>query len=493
MKPSTQFIKKMLTAAMILLMAAVSIMPEASAAKVVGNVHILLTEQGEIRPVNGTTYLLIQSKENKLWGVYNTSGERLMADVMQNPQYVAFTCFSDQKPEPPQEKKSKKNKKEDNYSGLFQATYSENGVAADTLNNKALAAIQGDFISEYEYGFIKAYNQYWAVGWVVSDATEESYDYSPDKKKFYNIERCDVFALSGSTRLVAKLNRDQFETAAAHGQYFSIADREGNVSVYDADFNLTNLKTNKATDGIYNIVDFTVADRVKNEMILDGYTACKEITLSDGTLLLQITRTYLDGSKQSGIITLDGEWLLPLTFDVIKAVTVNYAVLADAENRVGLYSFRKQRFIVPQLYEKFLTSNKQIDQYNYYGYAIGIIGDTRYYINMETGETERELIYGRKMVTLGGTVYYRESRIRFLFTAANGKQWRLKDYRVVSSRGDGRLIVARIIQNGSYGIFNMNGNIVMDFKNKYLPIITDDGKVVHQSNKNGYQLLEIDW
>ena len=145
MKPSTRFIKKTLTAAMILLMAAVSIIPEASAAKVIGNVHVLLTEQGEIRPVNGTAYLLIQSKENKLWGVYNTSGERLMADVMQNPQYVAYTCFSDQKPEPPQEKKSKKNKKEDNYSGLFQATYSENGVVADTLNNKALAAIQGRF------------------------------------------------------------------------------------------------------------------------------------------------------------------------------------------------------------------------------------------------------------------------------------------------------------------------------------------------------------
>ena len=493
MKPSTRFIKKTLTAAMILLMAAVSIIPEASAAKVVGNIHVLLTEQGEIRPVDGTTYLLIQSKENKLWGVYNTSGERLMADVMQNPQYVAYTCFSDQKPEPPQEKKSKKNKKEDNYSGLFQATYSDNGAVADTLNNKALAAIQGDFVSDYEYGFIKAYNQYWAVGWVVSDATEESYDYSPDKKKFYYIERCDVFALSGSARLVAKLNRDQFETAAAHGQYFSIADREGNVSVYDADFNLTNLKTNKVTDGIYNIVDFAVADRVKNEMILDGFTACKEITLNDGTLLLQITRTYLDGSKESGIITMDGVWLLPLTSDTIKTVTNKYAVMANTENQLGLYSFEQQRMIVPYEYVKFMTNNKQLDPYNYYGYAIAVDGDNRYYINLETGETERNFLYGKKMTTLGGTVYFRESRIRFLFTALNGKEWRTKDYRIENSRGDGRLIVARVISKGSYGIFNMNGDIVLEFKNKYKPIITDDGKVVHQSNKNGYQLLEIDW
>ena len=83
MKHSPGFIKKTLTAAMILFMAAVSIIPQASAInKVVGKVRVILTEQGEIRPVDGTTYLLVQSKENKLWGVYNTSGERLADDVM---------------------------------------------------------------------------------------------------------------------------------------------------------------------------------------------------------------------------------------------------------------------------------------------------------------------------------------------------------------------------------------------------------------------------
>ena len=497
MRSSHLYLKKSLIAAMILVMAAVGCIPEASAAnKVVGKINIILADQGEIKPVDGTNYLLIQSKENKLWGVYNTDGERLMDAIMENPEYVAYTCFSDQKTEV-QTKKSKnnqKNNKQDNYNGLYQVTY-VNGepVQTDQFNQKALVAIQGNFISGYEYGFIRAYNQHWAVGWVVSEASEESYDYSPNKKQFYSIERCDVFALTNGGRLVAQLNRDQFETAAAHGEYISIADREGNVSVYDADFNLTKLKTGKVTDAIYNIVDFAVADRVKNKMILDGFTACREITTTDG-VLLQVTRTYLDGSKQSGIINLAGEWLLPLTSDTIKTVTAKYAIMADAENRLGLYSYSEQRLLIPYMYEKYLTNNKQSNPYIYYGYAIATDGDNRYDINLETGEVEQNILYNRrKHVTIGGTIYFRESRIRFLFTAANGTEWRMKDYRVESVRGDGRLIVARIIRTGSYGIFNMNGDIALEFKNKYKPLITDDGKVVLHTNKNGYQLVEIDW
>ena len=178
MRSSHLYLKKSMIAAMILVMAAVGCIREASATnKAVGKINIILADQGEIKPVDGTNYLLIQSKENKLWGVYNTDGERLMDDIMENPEYVAYTCFSDQKTEV-QTKKSKnnqKNNKQDNYNGLYQVTY-VNGepVQTDQFNKKALVAIQGNFISNYEYGFIIAYNHHWAAGLVVSEATEEA-------------------------------------------------------------------------------------------------------------------------------------------------------------------------------------------------------------------------------------------------------------------------------------------------------------------------------
>ena len=60
-------------------------------------IQVILDGMGEMRPIPRTPYLLVRSTENGLWGVYDTSGERRMEDLMHDPSYVGYGCFSDQR------------------------------------------------------------------------------------------------------------------------------------------------------------------------------------------------------------------------------------------------------------------------------------------------------------------------------------------------------------------------------------------------------------
>ncbi len=471
----------LLTAALLLAAA----MTPAASAKTEITLQTILTNMGEMIPVPQTDRLMVYSEDAGLWGVFDTAGNQVMPYIMHAPEYVAYGVFADTWTGDAEAAAD---------TGAYSELMSVDYTAAPEVNTnaKALVTPDGQLVSDYVYGVIRAYNDRWAAGLVVSDATEEAFDVKVGKTGFYNIERCDVFSLADEPRLAASFSREDFASAAAHGDYLSIADREGRVTVYDREMTVTGLEADKVSTAVYGVRDFAAINKVTGEVILDGCTACKELSTANG-LLLQVTRVHYSGVKQNGLCTLDGEWVLPVGDYTVKSVTGDYALLAHDELQ-GLYSISGQRMIVPCEYESILTSKQTANPYAFYGYVCGVRGTARDWIDVATGEVVNSVQYDPAvMKTIGGTSYEILSKIFFGFTSAAGKTWRVRDVIIAATRGDGRLIVVQNKENSRYAVYTMNGDLALDFKYKNPPVITDDGKVILNSLNNGYQLIQIEF
>ena len=97
------------------------------------------------------------------------------------------------------------------------------------------------------------------------------------------------------------------------------------------------------------------------------------------------------------------------------------------------------------------------------------------------------------MKALGGTLYRSIAPDTYRFWAADGKEWITQDYRIIASRGDGRLIVLQQIESGAYGVMTMDGEVALNFWYRNTPVITDDGKVILNTQNNGACLAELTW
>ena len=163
------------------------------------------------------------------------------------------------------------------------------------------------------------------------------------------------------------------------------------------------------------------------------------------------------------------------------------------DGRAGLYSYELGRLVVPCEYDSIASNTQANDPYISYGYACGIRDGIRYYINVNNGTAGSMVPVDKSIKLVGGTAYTAVTRQSFAFTAASGKTWRIKDEKVVTTRGDGRLIICRDVLTSLYCVYNMNGVQVLGYKYKNQPIVTDDGYVILNTTKNGYQLIAIDW
>lgn len=422
----------------------------------------ILTGMSAIKPVNCTHYLLVQSPDTQLWGVYDTSGELIIHCVFPALAYGEYDCF----------------------------VASHSSKALDNLS--ALVSPGGRFVSDYRYGIVKVYNDRWAAGWVVSQGDKKNYDYTPDKKHFYNIELCDIFYLGDTPRKIGTFSRDAFAQAAAHGDYLSVKDRAGNITVYDQKLQPTNLKVSKISENIYGVVRYALMDKAANKILLDGFTAAKEVNTRRG-LLFQLTRTDFSGNKQMGVCTLNGEWLMPLGSYTIASVSENYAVISENE-RFGLYSYSLGRVVVPCEYEGFPTSKQTVDPYECNGYVSAVKNGMRCFVCIESGEITSSIPDGSPDYTvIGSTVYEQLSTNRYRFTSPTGKKWSIGDSSIGQIRGDGRLIVFRSIENNNYGVYTQDGTLALEAKYRNEPIITDDGKVILNTLASGYNLLDVAW
>ena len=204
-------------------------------------------------------------------------------------------------------------------------------------------------------------------------------------------------------------------------------------------------------------------------------------------------RVHYNGEKPTGICDLNGEWLMEPGEYKIESVGVDYAVVSQS-NLKGLYSFKEGRLILPCEYNSILTSKSSADPYVFYGYACGVIDGVRYYVDVNTGETVYTLTFdSQTMKSLGGTVYQKIVTDLYLITSPTGSVWYLQNGQIPSQRGDGRLIVCFSMDNWSYGVMTMDGEVALQFWYYTQPVITDDGKVVLKTGNNSYALIEIAW
>ena len=436
-------------------------------AQALGDIEVryLLQGMGALVPVPGTQYLLAQEQGGDLWGVYNTSGDKLIDCQFDRLTYLNHGWFQD-------------------------------ALGDEPLDNwKALVSIDGSFVSDYRYGMLQAYSAQWAVGLVLSEGTAEAYDLSPEENTFYTIDRCDVFCLNGKPHLAGSLSREQFRQAAAHGDYLSVEDALGGVTVYDRELRDTGLAVSSVSEAVYGIYSYALMDKAAQEIILDGFTEAKAFSTAQG-LVFQVTRVDFSGKKHTGLCDAEGNWLIPLG-DLdgcsLAAVNAEYAVVVQNKLR-GLYSFSAGRMVVPCAYQSIITNAASTDPYTAYGYACAANGNKREYIRLDTGEVTRAITFNKsKMKALGGTLYRSIAPDTYRFWAADGKEWITQDYRIIASRGDGRLIVLQQIESGAYGVMTMDGEVALNFWYRNTPVITDDGKVILNTQNNGACLAELTW
>ncbi len=436
--------------------------------------RVVLEGMGEMRQVAQSHYLYILDSESGLWGVFDTDGNQLLDYALIKPSYAGFGCFTDQQ------------------------TSLKNEQGEKEINNKALFVLGSGAVSGYEYGVIKPLGKNWLTAWKLTPAADENCDYKSGEE-FYNIERCDIYALDGGARLAASLSYQDFKAAQAHGKYISVADREDKVTLYDAQFLPSGIEVETLSDSVYEIRDYMLFDRLSGLEIMDGVTGWKEIDSDRGNLLL-ISRKGYDGGKLNGLCTLEGEWLVPMGDYTIKSVSGDYAVLSR-DDRLGLYCISRRSLVIPCQYEGILANKQAVDPYAGYGYVCALSGTVRYYYSLDgDGEEEAFVIDTASAAysAMGLTLYEELSNIRFRFTAANGESWQKSDMNLFPGRGDGSLFAVRSFENSMYGVMTMDGRQALSFKLRNKPVITDDGRVIvkisgDKLTSDSYQLIEIIW
>ncbi len=434
----------------------------------------VMTGMGTLNGVNKTRYLLAQERRGSLWGVYTTDGEQVMPYLYDSLAYIAYDCFS---------------------ASTFAKAPKK--PTLDFINSHALVARDGTLLTDFIYGTIKVYNHYWAAGWIVEEADGEDYDYKYDNTHFYKIVRCDIIYLGGQAvpggdkaedaYWFASLTRDQFKAAQGHDHYLSIQDRQDKVTVYDRAFHALDLTPAKVSANVFTVKNYAVRTP-EGDILLDGVTTVWEANTAEGLRLICSWVDYT-GNVLNSVYTLEGQRLMSPTALGIVSVAVGYAVVKDGE-KVGLYSLAEDRLIVPCIYDQMVPNSTGLDAYVAHGYACGVREDTRYYIEIATGQERLLYVYDKDLLQVaGGLVYYTDEKEQVnLYAAAGASNLLPPKYKLTAIRGDGYLIPYK--DEVRYGLKDWDGETILWNYSKQIHV-TDDNRIILQSTTDGYQLYQL--
>ena len=441
----------------------------------------LLTEMGELIPVQKTPYLLAKERKGTQWGVYNTDGEELIPYSYVSLNYLSCNCFDATNTVP-----GKRN-------ASVPPTLEE-------FNSHALVTADGTQVSDFQYAIVQAFTPYWACGLVLEEGTENNYDYVSADSFYYLIRRCDLFYLGDHALLGKKgteelppclsLTRDQFKDAKGHGKYLYVQDRQDQFTVYDSEFHQMDIEIKKLDEAMYTIKNWAVIDRGTSEILLDGYSAVQEVT-TDAGLLLKVTRLDYSGKKWNGVFSLEGEELMPLIQAEIAAVTPDYAVLT-ANKKQGLYSFRENKQLIPCEYDKVIATDTSLDPYVLHGYSFVENQGKRYYLRIADGTAYETASLSKKWTKVGAAYVLNDgSQTRFSIWPPDQIERYVDDAKLVKgqNRGSGYLlsVTSEFYKNM---VVTWDGDRVLKFYSNVFTI-TDDDKVIVETLNDGYKLFEI--
>ncbi|MBR3019298.1 MAG: WG repeat-containing protein [Clostridia bacterium] len=443
----------------------------------------VLRQMQEMTLITGTNLLLTQEPNKSKWGLYDTDGNIVIPLEHESLSYVAYNYL--------------------NVGTYPNKTYNEHlPIPLDEVNTHALMAFDGTALTEYVYGTFQAFSPLWSVGWVLEQGTKQDYDFTPDKEHYLKIERCDVFyrenddsAAGGkpTCRLVASLSRDEFQTAAAHGEYLSIQSRNNEITVYNSsgeqvDIGATNLKSSA-----YGIKNWSLIDLATGEMLLDGCSGVSEVQLPEETVLIA-ARTDFQGLKWNALLSTKGEFLIPMWNVTISSVSRDYAILTSNVNgKKGLYSRVEKSLLLPCVYDQIYENKNALDPFNAHGYICVVKdGKTCFYematkallpaVEWENEEAELSR-YGAAFYSTVKTGKITKTR----FFSPDGIEGS-KLCSVKKSRGSGFLLLGSF--SGGYNVVTWFGKTLLPTNYSNISI-TDDDRLIIKTKKSGYELYKV--
>ena len=475
--------KKMLLAALMICILAA--LPLLACAEI--EPDILYQYMPSIKPVSGTGFVTMESKQDNTLGLFTTDGKQVIPYGNVSLNSLGSHFFS-----------AAKDKAE--------------------LNGLAIYKDDGRQISDYLYGRVTVYNRNWIAGIVLEivppeeeeEETEESIakealaevkeEETEEEERIvdlsfngvdYLIVRWDLYyvtdeAMEGVSYLVASLDREQFAAAKQHGDRISIQDREGNVTVYDRLFRPLDIKVANVASPLYVIKNFQVVDLQYPGIILaSGYDEVTEIELS-GRTLLSISTTDFTGAKSTTVLDLGGNLLIPADYSVVT-MGDPYVVVANADGLRGLFDLDAGKLIVPCEFSKIVEITTSVSRYVNNGYVAVEKDGKRGYVNAETGETTYEPTINARIARTYGCSTVFDGEDGFVLVAGDGVRTELFDYEAISeTHGDGTLLVAK--KGGFYGIIDWHGNEMFPFIHNNDIVITDDTQAMIRTSTG----LELD-
>lgn len=337
----------------------------------------------------------------------------------------------------------------------------------------------GHVWSDYAYASFSVLDRHWALGYIVDntrEATKESFDIKIGKKYYYAAQT-DLFYVDWeqpSFGPIASQPGLAFTSVQPHGKYLSVADAEGTVTVYNAQFQTMPLIRKTINTSVYGIKNMAVADLAADEPIAEGFIQFKEASTMNGFALL-VSREMFDGSIASGVVDANGNVLVPAEYP-ISGVANRYAVLTE-DGKKGLYSIEQGRLLFPCLFDKILTAKNTLDPYVTNGYALVENDGVRSYFDVEKEEISCTISpeYYETMTRVG-CVCYAPAEGGFTLIAADGTITLLEADAIAPTNGDGYLLVAKLGE--FYGVVDWHGSEVLPFYHKTAPVITMDSKAI---------------
>ena len=427
----------------LLLLLSLSLLLGALCAGAEDNAQILMQYMPQITALNGTDLVIVTEKFSHWKSLYTTEGEKQAEFPFTDLQYL-------------------------NY-GYFLAWNGEG------VNNRALVHVNGRQITEAAYGQISVYNNHWAVGFVLSAAEEGSFKRG---NATFNVDYYDIFYIpdeSAETKPIGRLEAGGFKNADAHGEYLSVLDTSDAVTLFDSKFEICDYAPASVAAPVYVITDYVIMNAASGQQVKDGFTEVKEQKVQNGLYLIG-TRFNYKGQKVAGVLTPEGEELMPVEY-FVSSVTDKYALVTDGGTLRGLYSLEQQKQIVPSEFTAIVTMNTANDPYVFNGYAIVENGDLRGYYDTVRGELSTELKYDKTaVITVGCTTYWQKEEGVFMLAAADGVETEIHVDSIErnSSRGDGYYLVAK--KDGLFGVIDWHGNEILPFIHNRGITITDDGQ-----------------
>ena len=410
-----------------------------------------------IQPVPGTGLLIVESKQDNSRSLYNKDGREVVPCAAKYLDYLS--------------------------NGFF-VSYNDK----DSFTDKTLWKADGRQVGSGYYSF-KIFNDRWAAAFVVNpqevDSSEKDIKISG---KFYQYERIDLFYITDeagdSIAPVASLDREAYSDAAVHGEYIAITDRNKTVSLYNSAFEPISVKLSSASKPLYSIDKYRVISLIDNSILGDGYAEVEEINLNK-RMLVKAVRIAMDGTKCAALLNPDGTVLLPADYELID-ITNNYAVVADLEKQQGLFSLDEQRFLVPCAYTSIVPCGTDSDKYVHNGYVcVEKEGKLGFY-DVANGVESCKAAYSKRAVdNYGCALVFTSLEGELSIIAADGEISVVDADEILSTQGDGYLLEAS--KNGSFGLIDWHGNIILPIDHYKEISVTDDSQAIIRTS-TGLQL-----